>query len=124
MQRERVYVIMLKTALVLVKNMFFGLKKGISELSRWVAQKHTAFDIFPSIFNYLISIITINFYILTIEDNLNDCNSKVDYLLLISLQMKSINKHFEILLLEQLSSSTRKSITESLIKSSYPQTQG
>ena len=33
---------MLKVTVVLVKNMFFGLKKGISELSRWVAQKHTA----------------------------------------------------------------------------------
>ena len=33
---------MLKIALVFVKNVFFGLKKGISELSRWVAQKHTA----------------------------------------------------------------------------------
>ena len=33
---------MLKIALVFVKNVFFGLKKGISELSRWVGQKHTA----------------------------------------------------------------------------------
>ena len=33
-QKECVYVIMLKIKLVLVKNMFFGLKKGISELSR------------------------------------------------------------------------------------------
>ena len=33
---------MLKIALVLVKNIFFGLKKGISKLLRWVAQKHTA----------------------------------------------------------------------------------
>ena len=43
-QKECVYVIMLKIKLVLVKNMFFGLKKGISELSRWVAQKHTAIE--------------------------------------------------------------------------------
>ena len=41
-RKECVYVIMLKIVLVLVRNMFFGLKKGISELSRWVAQKHTA----------------------------------------------------------------------------------
>ena len=41
-KKKCVYVIMLKIALVLVKNMFFGLKKGISELSCWVAQKHTA----------------------------------------------------------------------------------
>ena len=33
---------MLKIALVLVKNVFFGLKKGISELLHWVAAKHTA----------------------------------------------------------------------------------
>ena len=33
---------MLKIALVLVKNVFFGLKKGISELLHWVAPKHTA----------------------------------------------------------------------------------
>ena len=42
MQKECVYVIMLKIALVLVKNVFFGLKKGISELLHWVAPKHTA----------------------------------------------------------------------------------
>ena len=36
-----VYVIMLKIALVLVKNVFFGLKKGISRLLHWIAQKHT-----------------------------------------------------------------------------------
>ena len=30
-QKECVYAIMLKIALVLVKNVFFGLKKGISE---------------------------------------------------------------------------------------------
>ena len=41
-QKECVYVIMLKIALVLVKNVFFGLKKGISELLHWVAAKHTA----------------------------------------------------------------------------------
>ena len=33
-------MIMLKIALVFVKNALFGLKKGISQLSRWVAQKH------------------------------------------------------------------------------------
>ena len=33
---------MLKIALVLVKNVFFCLKKGISELLPWVAPKHTA----------------------------------------------------------------------------------
>ena len=33
---------MLKIALVLVKNVFFGFKKGISGLLHWVAQKHTA----------------------------------------------------------------------------------
>ena len=33
---------MLKIALVLVKNVFFGLKKGISELLPWVAPKYTA----------------------------------------------------------------------------------
>ena len=32
---------MLKIALKLVKNVFFGLKKGISELLHWIAQKHT-----------------------------------------------------------------------------------
>ena len=31
-----------KIALVLVKNVFFQFEKGISELSRWVAQKYTA----------------------------------------------------------------------------------
>ena len=41
-QKECVYVIMLKIALVLVKDVFFGLKKGISELLHWVAAKHTA----------------------------------------------------------------------------------
>ena len=33
---------MLKVALVLVKNVFFGLKKGISGLLHWVTPKHTA----------------------------------------------------------------------------------
>ena len=33
---------MLKIALVLVKIVFFGLKKGISRLLHWVAQKYTA----------------------------------------------------------------------------------
>ena len=32
-----------KIALVLVKNAFFQFEKGISELSRWVAQKHSLF---------------------------------------------------------------------------------
>ena len=41
-QKECLCVIMLKIALVLVKNVFFGLKKGISELLHWVAAKHTA----------------------------------------------------------------------------------
>ena len=38
-QKGCAYVIMLKIALVLVKNMFFGLKKDISGLWHWVAQK-------------------------------------------------------------------------------------
>ena len=42
MQKGCVYVIMLKIALKLVKNVFFGLKKGISELLHWIAQKRTA----------------------------------------------------------------------------------
>ena len=33
---------MLKIALVLVKNVFSGLKKGISGLVPWIAQKHTS----------------------------------------------------------------------------------
>ena len=33
---------MLKIALVLVKNVCFDVKKSISRLLRWVAQKHTA----------------------------------------------------------------------------------
>ena len=33
---------MLKIALVLIKNMFFGLKKGISGLGHWITPKHTA----------------------------------------------------------------------------------
>ena len=37
-----VYVIMLKIALVLVKNVIFSLKKGVSGLLHWIAQKHTA----------------------------------------------------------------------------------
>ena len=36
------YVIMFKIALVLVKNVCFDVKKGISGLSRWIAAKHTA----------------------------------------------------------------------------------
>ena len=42
MQKECVYVIMLKIALVLVKNVFLGLKKGISRLVSLIAAKHTA----------------------------------------------------------------------------------
>ena len=38
---------MLKIALLLVKNVFFGLKKGISELMSWVAAKATAQGSFP-----------------------------------------------------------------------------
>ena len=34
----------LKIALLLVKNVFFGVKKQISELGCWVAQKHTTLD--------------------------------------------------------------------------------
>ena len=41
-QKECVHAIMLKAALVLVKNVFFGLKKGISELLHWIAAKPTA----------------------------------------------------------------------------------
>ena len=41
---------MLKIALLLVKNVFFGLKNGISELLHWVAQKHTAKITFPLIY--------------------------------------------------------------------------
>ena len=37
-----VYVIMLKIALILVKNVSFGSKKSISGLERWIAPKHTA----------------------------------------------------------------------------------
>ena len=44
--KECVYVNMLKIALVLVKNVFFDVKKGISEFSRWVAQNHTANSVF------------------------------------------------------------------------------
>ena len=39
-QKECVYMIMLKIAMVLVKNLIFGLKKGISRLSCWVVPKH------------------------------------------------------------------------------------
>ena len=35
-------VIMLKIALLLVKNVFFGLNEGINEKVAWIAQKHTA----------------------------------------------------------------------------------
>ena len=33
---------MLKIILVLAKNVFFGLKKDISRLERWIVPKHTA----------------------------------------------------------------------------------
>ena len=52
MQKECVYVIMLKAALILVKNEFFGLKKGISELLHWIAAKPTANVIFLNFFSY------------------------------------------------------------------------
>ena len=42
-QKGYVYVIMFKIALVLVKNVCFDVKKGISRLLHWVAQKHIAF---------------------------------------------------------------------------------
>ena len=42
MQKECAYVIMLKIALVLVKNVFFDVKKGMTELMSYVAPKHTA----------------------------------------------------------------------------------
>ena len=41
-QKGCVYVIMLKIALVLVENVLFGLKKGISGWVRWIAPKLTA----------------------------------------------------------------------------------
>ena len=37
---------MLKIALVLVKNVFFGLRKGISRLLHWVGQRNTALLIY------------------------------------------------------------------------------
>ena len=40
-QEGRVYVIMLFLVLVLIRNVFLGLKKGISRLLHQVAQKHT-----------------------------------------------------------------------------------
>ena len=40
--KKCVYVIMLKIALLLVKNLCFGVKKGISELLHQVAARHTA----------------------------------------------------------------------------------
>ena len=43
-QKECVYVMMLKIALVLVKNVLLGLKKGISGLACWVAAKSTAYS--------------------------------------------------------------------------------
>ena len=43
-QKGCVYVIMSKVALVLVKNVLFGLKKGISGLVSQIAAKHTATD--------------------------------------------------------------------------------
>ena len=44
--KECVYVIMLKIALLLVNYVFFSLKKGISQLLHWVAQKDTAYFVF------------------------------------------------------------------------------
>ena len=44
--KECVYVIMLKIALLLANFVFFGLKKGISQLLHWVAQKNTAYFVF------------------------------------------------------------------------------
>ena len=41
-EKECVYVIMLKIALILVKIYFLVRKKGISKLLSWVAAKHTA----------------------------------------------------------------------------------
>ena len=38
-------MVMLKIALVLVKNVFFSLKKGIIELLHWVAPKYTAIEL-------------------------------------------------------------------------------
>ena len=45
-QKECVYVIMLKIALVLFKIYFLVRKKGISGLMSWVAQEHTAYIIY------------------------------------------------------------------------------
>ena len=42
-QKRCVYVIMLFLVLILVKNVLFGLKKGISKLLHQAAPKHTAF---------------------------------------------------------------------------------
>ena len=36
---------MLKIALVVVKNVFFDVKKGICELLHWITQKHTAYKL-------------------------------------------------------------------------------
>ena len=49
MEKECVYVIMLKIALVLVKNVFFGLKKSISGWVHQVAAKSTASNVLNDI---------------------------------------------------------------------------
>ena len=41
-QKRYVYVIILKIALIFVKNVLFRLKKGMSELLHWATQKHFA----------------------------------------------------------------------------------
>ena len=41
-QKRCVYVIILKIALIFVKNVLFRLKKGMSELLHWATQKHFA----------------------------------------------------------------------------------
>ena len=48
MQKERVYVIMLKIALVLVKIYVLVRKKSISRWAFQIAQKHTAY-VFPKL---------------------------------------------------------------------------
>ena len=41
-QKRCVYVNILFLVLILVENVFIGLKKGISKKMHWVAEKHTA----------------------------------------------------------------------------------
>ena len=53
---------MLTIALVIVKNVFFRLKKGISELLHWVAPKHTALDILLQILMEFISKLQRSFF--------------------------------------------------------------